>query len=134
MERDRTWGVVLGTALLGVLGTAAAVTAVLFGVAAWAVEGQGLGWDIGASAIVVVALLLVVYAVAAFAAAWAVWVDRAFGRPVGLAVALIGALAAVVALLQNAGEQTIPVLALAILVALLAAAAQLVPARAPRMG
>lgn len=89
----------LASALLGILAIAAVVIAVLMVFAAWTIgsDGQGFG-DAGVAWVITLAVLVVAYGLMAAWAARDEWLGWARGRLLGLIVAGVAVLVAIVAL------------------------------------
>lgn len=91
----------LASALLGILAVIAVVFAVLMFFTAWTLgsDGAGLG-DVGVAWIITMAVLVVAYGLLAAWAARDEWLGWARGRLLGLIVAGVAVLAAVIALVS----------------------------------
>jgi hypothetical protein len=135
MNAQLSMGRLLGSSLLGVLAAAALTVAGLMVVGAWSVGSRHAGWamDAGSSAMLIIAVLALAYAVVAGYAAREVWRARPAGRVLGLTVALVAILAAGATLLVgNATTQTTLLLYLAIGLGLATAIPLLIPDQATR--
>jgi amino acid transporter len=122
----------VGSSLLAVLAAAALVLAVLMFFAAWATGSELTGWvaNIGTVAVLVFAILFLVYAGVAAYAVREEWRARPLGRMLGLAVAVIAMLAAAVTLVMGNATEATELLYMAIALGAVTAVAMLLPDRA----
>lgn len=119
----------IGTSLLAVIASASLVLALFMLLAARVTGLQLGGWvaDSATGAVLIVAVLALVYAGVAGYAARAEWMARPLGRMLGLAVAVIAILAAGTTLLVGSATDSAPLLFLAIGLGVATAVAMLLP-------
>jgi len=102
MDRHRSQVTLVATSLLGVVAMSAFVAGVFILFGAWVVARGAVGGaldDVGAVGAGLIAILAVAYGVVATVAAHEEWLGRPRGRMLGLVVAVVALLAAVVPLL-----------------------------------
>jgi hypothetical protein len=102
MERIRSQVPFLATALLGVIAVSAFVAGVFILFGAWVTQhdaGGGLFDEVGTVGATLVGVLTIVFALLAALAAHEEWLGRPRGRMLGLVVAIVAVLTAVVVLL-----------------------------------
>lgn len=123
----------IGSSLLAVIAAASLVLALFMLLAARVTGLQLSGWvaDSATGAVLVVAVLALVYAGVAGYAARAEWLARPLGRMLGLAVAVIAILAAGTTLLIGSAGDSTPLLYVAIGLGMATAIALLLPDSSP---
>ncbi len=102
MDRYRSLATLVATSFLGVVAMSAFVAGVFILFGAWVVAQGAVGGavgDVGAVGAVLLATLAIALGVVATAAAHETWLGRPRGRMLGLIVAVVALLAAVVPLL-----------------------------------
>ncbi|HET9614117.1 MAG TPA: hypothetical protein VFP22_04820 [Candidatus Limnocylindrales bacterium] len=133
MDRERSITTLIGTALLGVLAVAALVAGVFILFGGWVIwRGAGTVDDVATVAAVLTGLLTIGLGVVAGFAAHEEWLGRPRGRMLGIVVALVALLAAVVPLVTGRTSGNDELFYLAAGLAVLTAIPLLVPEHGPR--
>jgi hypothetical protein len=114
VEKVRSQAALVGASLLGVIAVCAIVVGVFLLFGAWTiwrgVETHGLD-DVGLAGAVMLGVLSIAFGAIAVGAAYEEWLGRAVGRMLGLIVAVVVVLSAVVTLLvANVDSATEPLL------------------------
>ncbi|HET7140984.1 MAG TPA: hypothetical protein VFJ03_00720 [Candidatus Limnocylindria bacterium] len=127
-RRYSTW-TLASASMLGILAVAAVVTGVIFLFGAWVISDSS--WavfsDVGGTAVLLIALLIIAYGLLDAISAWMVWTDRPAGRVLGIISGLIAVLAAAAAILMGRSGDALPMLWIAMVIGALAALPLLVP-------
>jgi hypothetical protein len=111
MDGYRSQATLVATSLLGVVAMSAFVAGVFIVFGAWVVARGGGGGaldDVGAVGAGLIGVLTIAFGVVATAAAHEAWLGRPRGRMLGLVVAIVALLAAVVPLLVGRLDGTQP--------------------------
>lgn len=132
MDRDRSIFTLIGTALLGVLAVTAFVAGVFVLFGGWVIwRDAGSGDDVATVATAIVGVLTLGLGLVAGFAAHEEWLERPRGRMLGLIVAAVAFLAAIVPLLTGRATEDEGLFYLAATLAGLTALPLLVPERHP---